>query len=176
MNQVQNAEWTHERNTIAKLLEFKLKYLVSYSQLMRNYYLNMVLSDIAPELKRIDELPENQDLDSLGVRLLVAACLIAIPTKVRALCFATDITESDRVRAYEMITSEEFKEGFKNLSMSNYLPSYTLEEIKHLKAYFIDPLVNNNQEGIERLGNFGRMLGSWMDGMLDYIILKFEVA
>ena len=30
---------------------------------MRNYFVNMVFSDIAQELKNVDELPENADLE-----------------------------------------------------------------------------------------------------------------
>ena len=54
----------YEKETTTKLLEFKLKYLVSYAQLMRNYFINMVFSDITAELIRIDG--EELDLDNLG--------------------------------------------------------------------------------------------------------------
>jgi hypothetical protein len=39
-----------------------MKYLVSYAELMRNYFVNMIFGDIQDELERIDNIPENQDL------------------------------------------------------------------------------------------------------------------
>lgn len=52
LEQVQNLDLLYEKETTSKLLEFKLKYLVSYAQLMRNYFVNMVFQDIVTELKR----------------------------------------------------------------------------------------------------------------------------
>jgi len=36
----------YEKETTGKLLEFKLKYLVSYAELMRNYFIHMNFTDI----------------------------------------------------------------------------------------------------------------------------------
>ena len=38
LEQVQNLDLLYEKETTTKLLEFKLKYLISYAQLMRNYF------------------------------------------------------------------------------------------------------------------------------------------
>ena len=40
----------YERETTSKLLEFKLKYLVSYATLMRNYFMHMNFADIVQDL------------------------------------------------------------------------------------------------------------------------------
>ena len=40
----------YERETTSKLLEFKLKYLVSYATLMRNYFMHMNFADIMEDL------------------------------------------------------------------------------------------------------------------------------
>ena len=40
----------YERETTSKLLEFKLKYLVSYATLMRNYFMHMNFGDIVQDL------------------------------------------------------------------------------------------------------------------------------
>ena len=66
LEQVQNLDLLYEKETTSKLLEFKLKYLVSYAQLMRNYFVNMVFPDIVAELERIDGEAENADLNNLG--------------------------------------------------------------------------------------------------------------
>lgn len=61
--QVQNLDLLYEKETTAKLLEFKMKYLVSYAQLMHNYFVNMVFVDIQRELERVDALEENADMN-----------------------------------------------------------------------------------------------------------------
>ena len=45
-----------------------------------------------------------------------------------------------------------------------------------MKSEFIDVLLTNNSEQVQRLGNAGRLLGSWIDGILEYTILKHEVV
>ena len=77
LEQVQNLDLLYEKETTTKLLEFKLKYLVSYAQLMRNYFVNMVFADITAELKRIDQ--EEQELQNLGQKMMVITCLIVCP-------------------------------------------------------------------------------------------------
>jgi hypothetical protein len=45
-----------------------------------------------------------------------------------------------------------------------------------IKGTFIDVLISNNQDNVQRLGNAARLLGSWIDGILEYTILKHEVV
>jgi len=56
------------------------------------------------------------------------------------------------------------------------IPEIDISFIKHIKLSFIDPLLTNNADGVQRLGNAGRLLGSWIDGVLEYTILKHEVV
>jgi hypothetical protein len=56
------------------------------------------------------------------------------------------------------------------------IPDITLQMIKLAKTNFIDVLYTNNQHNASRLGNAGRLLGSWLDGVLEYTILKHEVV
>lgn len=76
LEQVHNLDLLYEKETTTKLLEFKMKYLVSYAQLMRNYFVNIVFSDIVAELDSFDILPENTDLNFLGHKLMIVVCLI----------------------------------------------------------------------------------------------------
>ena len=48
---MQSLDLLYEKETTSKLLEFKLKYLVSYAELMRNYFVHMNFADIVSELK-----------------------------------------------------------------------------------------------------------------------------
>jgi len=41
LEQVHSLDLLYEKETTAKLLEFKIKYLVSYATLMRNYFIHM---------------------------------------------------------------------------------------------------------------------------------------
>lgn len=77
--QVQNLDLLYEKETTSKILEFKMKYLVSYAQLMRNYFQNMVFSEICTELKTVDEAAENVDLENLGSKLVLIVHLIVQP-------------------------------------------------------------------------------------------------
>ena len=56
LEQVQSLDLLYEKETTGKLLEFKLKYLVSYSELMRNYFVHMNFQDILNELKGTDDI------------------------------------------------------------------------------------------------------------------------
>jgi hypothetical protein len=49
---------------------------------MRNYFQNMVFADIVGELKRLDELEENADLNNLGSKMLVTTCMIVCPETI----------------------------------------------------------------------------------------------
>ena len=50
MEHVHSLDLLYEKETTAKLLEFKLKYLVSYAQLMHNYFIHMNWTDMVAEL------------------------------------------------------------------------------------------------------------------------------
>jgi hypothetical protein len=56
------------------------------------------------------------------------------------------------------------------------MPEIEISAIKMIKTNFIDVLLTGNQEQVQRLGNAGRLLSSWIDGVLEYTILKHEVV
>ena len=56
------------------------------------------------------------------------------------------------------------------------IPDITLNQIRNIKENLIDPLIQANPENIQRLGNAGRLVSSWIDGILEYTILKHEVV
>lgn len=55
LEQVHSLDLLYERETTSKLLEFKLKYLVSYATLMSNYFVHMNLEDIVGELISVED-------------------------------------------------------------------------------------------------------------------------
>ena len=82
----------------------------------------------------------------------------------------------DIERAIELILTDDFRVKFESLCQMDIIPDIDISEIKHIKTQLIDPLLTNNQENVHRLGNAGRLLGSWIDGVLEYTILKHEVV
>ena len=71
MEQVHSLDLLYEKETTAKLLEFKIKYLVSYAALMRNYFVHMNFEDIIQDLF--------QRGDEVGKKILLIACMIVSP-------------------------------------------------------------------------------------------------
>ena len=175
--QVQNLDLLYEKETTSKILEFKMKYLVSYAQLMRNYFVNMVFSDIKQELQSIDEAPENADLENLGAKLMLIVYMIVLPNKIDPSPDSVDaITDEHLNQAKEAIDSAEFQEKFRGMCQMDVIPDVTLNQIKVVKGGLIDPLLTARPEFVQRLGNAGRLLNSWIDGVLEYTILKHEVV
>ena len=50
LEQVHSLDLLYEKETTAKLLEFKIRYLVSYATLMRNYFLNLNFKEFVQDL------------------------------------------------------------------------------------------------------------------------------
>ena len=61
----------YEKETTAKLLEFKLKYLVSYATLMNNYFSHMNFTDISTELANTEDIR--------GKQLMMIAAMVVGP-------------------------------------------------------------------------------------------------
>jgi hypothetical protein len=74
---VHSLDLLYERETTSKLLEFKLKYLMSYATLMRNYFMHMNFGDIVQDLM----LQQRDDANIMlkGKQLVVIAVLIVAP-------------------------------------------------------------------------------------------------
>lgn len=72
LEQVHSLDLLYEKETTAKLLEFKIKYLVSYATLMRNYFIHMNFEDIVQDLYARDE-PKAKEI-------LLITCMIVAPS------------------------------------------------------------------------------------------------
>ena len=70
--QVHSLDLLYERETTQKLLEFKMKYLVSYATLMNNYFTHMNFEEIAAELVALE--------DPRAKQLLLMAVMVVGPT------------------------------------------------------------------------------------------------
>lgn len=69
--------------------------------------------------------------------------------------------------------SEDFSTRFKSICSMDNLPEVQLSEMKIIKGNLIDKVVTPTLS--EELGNAARLLSSWLDGILEFTILKHEV-
>jgi len=76
----------------------------------------------------------------------------------------------------EAMLSQQFAADFHKLCQMDYIPEIDISYIKKVKVNFIDEILTNNPEGVARLGTAGRLLGSWIDGVIEFTILKHEVV
>lgn len=56
LQQVHSLDLLYEKETTAKLLDFKLRYLVSYATLMQNYFLHMNFTELVAEFLSKDDI------------------------------------------------------------------------------------------------------------------------
>jgi len=146
---------------------------------MHNYFQNMVFPDIVRELVRLDGEEENADLENLGKKMILITCMIVSPSKINggsSLTLSSKIEPSHLESACEVMTTEDFSEMFRTICKMDAIPEISLQAIKLIKGEFIDVLITPHPEKVARLGNAGRLLGSWIDGVLEYTILKHEVV
>lgn len=71
-----------------------------------------------------------------------------------------------------MLTND-FKSQFALMCQMDTIPDVSLGQMKVIKGEFIENIIT--QEVIDNLGNAARLLNSWIDGALEYTILKHEV-
>ena len=74
LEQVHSLDLLYEKETTAKLLEFKLKYLVSYATLMQNYFSHMNFEDIVAELMSLN--------DDRANKLMLITAMVVAPQEV----------------------------------------------------------------------------------------------
>ena len=74
--------------------------------------------------------------------------------------------------AAHMLT-EDFRSRFVHFCQMDTIPDITLQQMKAVKSDFIERVVN--QDVTDNFGNAARLLASWVDGALEYTVLKHEV-
>lgn len=69
--------------------------------------------------------------------------------------------------------SEEFMARFTLFCQMDTIPEISLGQMRAAKTEFMERVIS--REATEALGNAGRLLASWLDGALEYTVLKHEV-
>ena len=118
LEQVHSLDLLYEKETTGKLLEFKLKYLVSYSQLMRNYFLHMNFAEIIIELKGTGDIRARQLM--LIAASVVGPNMIAYPSTLEA------IIEQELDFAEAFLGSEDFRNKFELICQMDSIPEVSL--------------------------------------------------
>jgi hypothetical protein len=94
----------------------------------------MIFTDIVGELKRLDELEENADLNNLGQKMLVMTCLIVCPETTGSIESSADLNEEHMNLANEIVITPKFAELFRNMCQMESIPDINLSQIKHVKS------------------------------------------
>ena len=115
-------------------MEFKLKYLVSYATLMRNYFMHMNFTDIKTELESKDE-PRARHLLMIAA-MVVAPQALDYPTKVEL------INDEILKESAEFLLTEAFHNKFHEICQMDNIPEISLAQMKVIKGEMIDKIVD----------------------------------
>jgi hypothetical protein len=69
--------------------------------------------------------------------------------------------------------TDDFKTRFTAFCQMDHIPEISLSQMKTVKNDFIERVITPDTS--ETLGNAARLLASWIDGALEYTVLKHEV-
>lgn len=83
------------------------------------------------------------------------------------------ISDEQIQAAATFMVSEEFKAKFTQICQMDVIPDISLGQMKTVKSEFIERIIS--PETTDSLGNAARLLASWVDGALEYTVLKHEV-
>ena len=142
-----------------------MKYLVSYAELMRNYFMHMNFADIVTELKNTD--------DPRALQLLLICAFVVGPTQIQYPETLEQMSEEEYEFAEQFILSDIFREKFTVICQMDTMPEVTLAQLKVIKSNLMDNLITPTFA--DELGNSARLVCSWLDGILEFTILKHEV-
>jgi hypothetical protein len=70
--------------------------------------------------------------------------------------------------------TEDFKSRFTHFCQMDNIPDITLQQMKAVKTDFIERVITPDIN--DSLSNAARLLASWVDGALEYTVLKHEVV
>ena len=84
-----------------------------------------------------------------------------------------DISEENLAFAQQYLISEGFATKFQLICTMDSIPEVSLAQMKVIKTEMMDKVITPTLA--DELGNAARLLSSWLDGILEFTILKHEV-
>jgi hypothetical protein len=84
------------------------------------------------------------------------------------------LTEDHFAVSSAYMLTDAFKQTFTQFCQMDHIPEISLSQMKTVKNDFIERVITG-PEVTETLGNAARLLASWIDGALEYTVLKHEV-
>lgn len=145
--QMSNMDILCEKNTTTKLLEFKLRYMMSYATLMQRYFNHMTLPAISAASRHAD--PE------LKLIMLLACTLLC-----------SHISSWSEAEVF--IQSELFELSLRLFTNALSPPLRSIDDLRALRSQ-LPPLIDN--ENSTKL-----VMHSWVDGAFEFNILKHEIC
>ena len=94
-------------------------------------------------------------------------CEQDFPTKIEG------VTEEHLNFAQTFLVTESFAEKFQAICTMDSIPEVSLQQMKVIKSEMMDKVITPTLA--DELGNAARLLSSWLDGILEFTILKHEV-
>lgn len=85
----------------------------------------------------------------------------------------SSITEEHIREAAAYMLTATFRHQFSLICQMEAIPDISLAQMKLIKGEFMERIIS--AEVIDSLGNAARLLNSWIDGVLEYTVLKHEV-
>jgi hypothetical protein len=86
----------------------------------------MVFEDITGEMKRLDALEENEDLNNLGKKILVVTCMIVCPETIGKIDNVNELNDDHLKLATEIVLTPRFNELFRNMCQMDMIPDINL--------------------------------------------------
>lgn len=99
--------------------------------------------------------------------------MIICPSKFHFPSKIENITDELIQQCIDHLLTNEFHTQFQNICLMDSIAEVSLGQMKIIKGEFMEKILR--PEILEQLNNPSRLLVSWIDGALEYTILKHEV-
>ena len=84
-----------------------------------------------------------------------------------------EISEEHVTFAQQFLVTESYQAKFQTICTMDSIPEVSLQQMKVIKTQLMDRVITPTLA--DELGNAARLLSSWLDGILEFTILKHEV-
>ena len=177
IDQVKSIDFIYEKEIFTKTYEFKLNYLINYKNLLTAYQNNSNIFSIMLNLIQFIQQGQGQDLGqafALAPDQEVKKLMIMF-FKFMNLHFTSEYIEENQIETLRTyLISEENFVYFKIKTLELMVIEGNYKEMSYLEE-FKNNFLLLNKEHLENLSDFAKLIYSFLQGMIEYQILKVEV-
>ena len=116
LDQVQSLDLLYEKETTSKMMEFKLKYLNSYANLLQTYFENLDFNELTTGIS-----------EASSERSLVTLTAMIVDPETFKFSTLEEVTPEDFERAIAAMGSPEFQARFKQICELDSMPAMSLQ-------------------------------------------------